>query len=111
MPYEKGVIDQFGHERFVGIGNRLAVELESRLGKEAKPVILGHVQRGGTPTAYDRVLATRFGWHAVEAAHRGDFGQMTALRGTEIVMTPLANAVTELKRVPQDRMDEAESVY
>ena len=111
MPYEKGVIDQYGHERFVGIGNRLASELEHRLGKEAKPVILGHVQRGGTPTAYDRVLATRFGWHAVEAAHRGDFGQMTALRGTDIVMVPLADAVAELKTVPQDRMDEAESVF
>ncbi|WP_019544930.1 6-phosphofructokinase [Streptomyces sulphureus] len=111
MPYEKGTIDQYGHERFTGIGNQLAVELEHRLGKEAKPVILGHVQRGGTPTAYDRVLATRFGWHAVEAAHRGDFGQMTALRGTEIVMAPLADAVTELKHVPQYRMDETEAVF
>ncbi|CAM5629057.1 ATP-dependent 6-phosphofructokinase OS=Streptomyces griseomycini OX=66895 GN=pfkA PE=3 SV=1 [Streptomyces griseomycini] len=71
----------------------LAHELERRLGKEAKPVILGHVQRGGVPTAYDRVLATRFGWHAVEAAHRGEFGKMTALRGTDIVMVPLAEAV------------------
>ncbi|MYV65945.1 6-phosphofructokinase, partial [Streptomyces sp. SID2131] len=71
MEYAKGEIDQFGHERFQGIGTQLAVELERRLGKEARPVILGHVQRGGTPTAYDRVLATRFGWHAVEAAHRG----------------------------------------
>ncbi|GAA3656728.1 ATP-dependent 6-phosphofructokinase [Streptomyces chitinivorans] len=111
MPYEKGQIDQYGHERFTGIGNRLAIELEHRLGKEARPVILGHVQRGGTPTAYDRVLATRFGWHAVEAAHRGDFGMMTALRGTEIVMVPLADAVTELKTVPQDRMDETEAVF
>ncbi|MFJ5552769.1 ATP-dependent 6-phosphofructokinase [Streptomyces sp. NPDC093225] len=111
MPYEKGEIDQYGHERFAGIGNRLAVELERRLGKEARPVILGHVQRGGVPTAYDRVLATRFGWHAVEAAHRGDFGNMTALRGTDIVMAPLASAVTELKRVPEKRMHEAESVF
>lgn len=111
MPYEKGAIDQYGHERFAGIGNRLATELEMRLGKEARPVILGHVQRGGTPTAFDRVLATRFGWHAVEAAHRGEFGRMTALRGTDIVMVPLAEAVTELKRVPKDRMDETESVF
>ncbi|KOG86906.1 ATP-dependent 6-phosphofructokinase [Streptomyces varsoviensis] len=111
MDYERGAIDQFGHERFAGIGNRLAVELEKRLGKEARPVILGHVQRGGTPTAYDRVLATRFGWHAVEAAHRGDFGNMTALRGTEITMVPLAEAVTELKTVPESRMNEAESVF
>ncbi|EXU64592.1 6-phosphofructokinase [Streptomyces sp. DSM 41524] len=111
MEYQKGEIDQYGHERFAGIGNRLAAELERRLGKEARPVILGHVQRGGTPTAYDRVLATRFGWHAVEAAHRGDFGMMTALRGTDITMVPIANAVTELKTVPVDRMDEAESVF
>jgi 6-phosphofructokinase 1 len=111
MPYERGEVDQYGHERFAGIGNRLAVELEERLGKEARPVILGHIQRGGTPTAYDRVLATRFGWHAVEAAHRGEFGMMTALRGTEIRMVPLADAVTELKRVPQSRMDEVESVF
>ena len=111
MPYERGTIDQYGHERFVGIGNRLATELEKRLGKEARPVILGHVQRGGTPTAYDRVLATRFGWHAVEAVHRGDFGMMTALRGNEIVMAPLADAVSELKRVPQYRMDETEAVF
>jgi ATP-dependent phosphofructokinase / diphosphate-dependent phosphofructokinase len=111
MDYKKGEIDPYGHERFTGIGNRLAGELERRLGTEAKPVILGHVQRGGTPTAYDRVLATRFGWHAVEAVHRGDFGQMTALRGTDVIMVSLAEAVTELKTVPADRMEEAESVF
>jgi ATP-dependent phosphofructokinase / diphosphate-dependent phosphofructokinase len=111
MPYEKGEIDVYGHERFIGIGNRLARELERRLGQEARPVILGHVQRGGTPTAYDRVLATRFGWHAVEGAHRGDFGMMTALRGTDIVMAPLAEATRELKTVPRDRMDETEAVF
>ncbi|MEU8528048.1 MULTISPECIES: ATP-dependent 6-phosphofructokinase [Streptomyces] len=111
MDYQKGEIDQYGHERFQGIGNRLAVELEKRLGKEARPVILGHVQRGGTPTAYDRVLATRFGWHAVEAVHRGEYGRMTALRGTDVRMVPLAEAVTQLKTVPLDRMAEAESVF
>ncbi|MEW2086261.1 ATP-dependent 6-phosphofructokinase [Streptomyces sp. NPDC005283] len=111
MAYERGEIDPFGHERFKGIGNRLATELERRLGKEARPVILGHVQRGGTPTAYDRVLATRFGWHAVEAVHRGEFGMMTALRGTDITMVPLAQAVTQLKTVPEKRMREAESVF
>ncbi len=111
MQYERGEIDQYGHERFAGIGNRLANELERRLGNEARPVILGHIQRGGTPSAYDRVLATRFGWHAVEAAHRAEFGRMTALRGTEIVMTPLATATMELKHVPQNRMDEAEAVF
>jgi ATP-dependent phosphofructokinase / diphosphate-dependent phosphofructokinase len=111
MPYQRGEIDQYGHERFTGIGNQLAIELEHLLGYEARPVILGHVQRGGTPTAYDRVLATRFGWHAVEAAHRGEFGQMTALRGTEIVMAQLFDATAVLKRVPQQRMDETEAVF
>ncbi|AWK10836.1 ATP-dependent 6-phosphofructokinase [Streptomyces spongiicola] len=111
MEYKKGEIDQYGHERFTGIGTRLAAELERRMGKEARPVILGHVQRGGTPTAYDRVLANRFGWHAVEAVHRGEFGRMTALRGTEVVTVPLAEAVTRLKTVPEDRVHEAESVF
>ena len=110
MVLEEGGKDMYGHERFVGIGNRLAVELEARLGKEARPVILGHVQRGGTPTAYDRVLATRFGWHAVEAAHRGEFGMMTALRGTDITMVPLNQATEALKTVPSDRYAEAECV-
>ncbi|WP_327251572.1 6-phosphofructokinase [Streptomyces sp. NBC_01244] len=110
MALEEGGTDMYGHERFAGIGNRLAVELEERLGKEARPVILGHVQRGGTPTAYDRVLATRFGWHAVEAAHRGEFGMLTALRGTDIVMVPLDEAVQTLKTVPSERYDEAQNV-
>ncbi|MCQ4080459.1 6-phosphofructokinase [Streptomyces sp. RB6PN25] len=111
MTYGHGEIDPYGHERFIGIGNRLAAELEKRLGKEARPVILGHVQRGGVPTAYDRVLATRFGWHAVEATHKGAFGHMTALRGTAIEMVALKDAISELKHVPPDRMDEAESVF
>ncbi|MEU5810426.1 MULTISPECIES: 6-phosphofructokinase [unclassified Streptomyces] len=110
MEFTEGGTDQYGHERFAGIGNLLAVELERRLGKEARPVILGHVQRGGTPTAYDRVLATRFGWHAVEAAHRGEFGMLTALRGTDIVMVPLAEATAALKTVPAQRYDEAQTV-
>jgi ATP-dependent phosphofructokinase / diphosphate-dependent phosphofructokinase len=110
MDYKKGEIDQYGHERFTGIGNRLAAELERRLGKEARPVILGHVQRGGTPTAYDRVLATRFGWHAVEAVHNERFGMMTALRGTDITLVPLAEAVEHLKTVPAERYAEAECV-
>ncbi|MFI1650179.1 6-phosphofructokinase [Streptomyces avidinii] len=110
MDFEEGGTDMYGHERFAGIGNRLAVELEHRLGKEARPVILGHVQRGGTPTAYDRVLATRFGWHAVEAAHRGEFGMLTALRGTDIVMVPLSEATSTLKTVPAERYAEAQTV-
>ncbi|MFF3955193.1 6-phosphofructokinase [Streptomyces sp. NPDC001890] len=110
MEIEQGTKDIYGHERFAGMATRLSGELERRLGKEARPVILGHVQRGGTPTAYDRVLATRFGWHAVEAAHRGEFGMLTALRGTDIVMVPLGKAVETLKTVPAERYAEAECV-
>jgi 6-phosphofructokinase 1 len=111
MALQSAEADEFGHVRLGGISNDLAPEIERRTGFETRVTILGHVLRGGTPTAYDRVLATRFGWHAVEAAHRGDFGRMTALRGTDVLMVPLAEAVTELKTVPKDRMDEAESVF
>ncbi|MGW6917309.1 6-phosphofructokinase [Kitasatospora sp. NPDC054939] len=110
MHWEEGTKDIYGHERFTGIATQLSRELEHRLGKEARPVILGHTQRGGTPTAYDRVLATRFGWHAVEAVHKGAFGHITALQGTNINLVPLADAVAELKTVPQDRYLEAETV-
>ncbi|MER5350188.1 6-phosphofructokinase [Kitasatospora sp. NPDC002551] len=110
MHWEEGTKDIYGHERFTGIATQLSRELEHRLGKEARPVILGHTQRGGTPTAYDRVLATRFGWHAVEAVHKGAFGQITALQGTSINLVPLAEAVAELKTVPADRYQEAETV-
>lgn len=110
MSFDVGAKDMYGHERFAGVARQLSIELEERLGKEARPVILGHVQRGGTPTAYDRVLATRFGWHAVEAAHRGAFGMLTALHGTEITMVPLAEAVETLKTVPAERYAEAECV-
>jgi ATP-dependent phosphofructokinase / diphosphate-dependent phosphofructokinase len=110
MDFATGTTDVYGHERFSGVANQLSVELEERLGKEARPVILGHVQRGGTPTAYDRVLATRFGWHAVEAVHHGRFGMMTALRGTDITLVPLGEAVQHLKTVPAERYAEAECV-
>jgi 6-phosphofructokinase 1 len=110
MDFDTGSKDQYGHVRFAGVARQISVELENRLGTEARPVILGHVQRGGTPTAYDRVLATRFGWHAVEAAHKGAFGHMTALRGTEIEMIPLGDAIQELKTVPPERYVEAENV-
>ncbi|PYC79117.1 6-phosphofructokinase [Streptomyces tateyamensis] len=110
MRFDHGEVDQFGHRTFGGIGTRLAHELEDLLGKEARPVILGHVQRGGTPTARDRVLATRFGWHAVEAVHKGAFGHFTALRGSQIELVPVAEAVTRLKTVPADRWAESEAV-
>ncbi|MBD0689457.1 ATP-dependent 6-phosphofructokinase [Streptomyces sp. CBMA123] len=110
MRFDHGEVDQYGHRTFGGIGNRLAHELENLLGKEARPVILGHTQRGGTPTARDRVLATRFGWHAVEAVHLGAFGHFTALRRTGIELLPIGDAITRLKTVPEDRWAESEAV-
>jgi 6-phosphofructokinase 1 len=103
--------DAFGHVRLGGIGQWLAGELEARTGKEARTVVLGHIQRGGTPTAFDRVLATRFGLHAIDAAHDGHFGWMVALHGTDIVRVPLTEATRELKTVPPDRYTEAEVFF
>ncbi|WP_165985219.1 6-phosphofructokinase [Streptomyces sp. YIM 98790] len=110
IDFDEGGTDVHGHPRFAGIARQLARELERRLDKEARPVVLGHLQRGGTPTAYDRILATRFGRHAVEAAHRRDFGTMTALRGTQIITVPLADAVPARKTVPAARCAEAACV-
>src|SRR3954462_9483452 len=104
-------LDAFGHVRLGGIGQWLAGEIEARTGKEARTVVLGHIQRGGTPTAFDRVLATRFGLHAIDAVHDGDFGKMVALRGTDIVRVPLQEATSELKTVPVERYTEAEVLF
>jgi 6-phosphofructokinase 1 len=103
--------DAFGHVRLGGIGDMVAKELEKRTGKEARAVVLGHVQRGGTPTAFDRWLATRFGLHAIDAVHDGDFGKMVALRGTNIVRAPLAEATKELKLVTPELYAEAEVFF
>jgi ATP-dependent phosphofructokinase / diphosphate-dependent phosphofructokinase len=92
-------VDQFGHVRLGGIGNTIAQEIESRTGFETRVTILGHVQRGGTPTAFDRVLATRFGIAAIDAVHDEAWGQMVALQCGEIVRVPLAEAVGTLKLV------------
>jgi 6-phosphofructokinase 1 len=92
-------VDAFGHVRLGGIANVLAKEIEDRTGYETRVTILGHVQRGGTPTAYDRVLATRFGIAAIDAVHDGAFGSMVALRADSIVRVPLAEAVGELKLI------------
>jgi 6-phosphofructokinase 1 len=104
-------LDAFGHVRLGGIGQTLADEIEKRTGKEARCTVLGHVQRGGTPTAYDRVLATRFGVHAIGAVHDADFGIMVALRGTDIIRVPLIEATRELKTVPEERYAEAEVFF
>src|SRR5204862_1277778 len=94
--------DEFGHVRLGGIGQRLEHEIEQRTGFEARTTVLGHLQRGGTPTAFDRVLATRFGVAAIDAVHEGACGTMVALRGGHIVRIPLAEAVGELKLVDPD---------
>src|SRR2546421_9433457 len=104
-------LDAFGHVRLGGIGQWLAEQLQGRTGKEARTVVLGHIQRGGTPTAFDRVLATRFGLHAIDAVHEGDFGKMVALQGTDIVRVPLAAGTRELKTVPLERYTEAEVFF
>jgi 6-phosphofructokinase 1 len=97
-----GATDEFGHARLGGIGQRLEQEIEERTGYETRTTVLGHIQRGGTPTSYDRVLATRFGLCAIDAAHDGRWGMMPALRGTSVELVPLAEAVAELKTVPPE---------
>src|SRR2546423_674737 len=94
--------DQFGHVRLGGIGNLLAKELEQRTGFETRAVVLGHIQRGGSPTAFDRVLATRYGVGAIEMAHRGEFGRMVSLRGNKIVSVPLEDAVARTRTLDDD---------
>ena len=106
-----GEVDAFGHVRLGGVGNQLAGEIEARTGQESRAVVLGHIQRGGTPTAFDRWLATRFGLHAIDAAAAGDWGVMVALRGTEIVRVPLADATTTLKTVPLGKYEEAKVFF
>jgi phosphofructokinase-like protein len=106
MPLRDGGLDEYGHRRFTGVAQQLGEELERRTGKEVRTTVLGHVQRGGTPTSFDRVLATRFGLHATIAAHEGHTGQMVALQGTDIRLVPLADAVSELKTVPAGRIAE-----
>jgi ATP-dependent phosphofructokinase / diphosphate-dependent phosphofructokinase len=99
-------VDQFGHVRLGGIANLLAEEIERRTGFETRVAILGHVQRGGTPTAFDRVLATRFGVAAIDAVHSGGLGTMVALQADKIVLVPLNDAVSEPKLVPHEFYEE-----
>ena len=111
MTLVSGELDEFGHVRLGGIGDRLAQEIESRTGKEARAVVLGHIQRGGTPTAFDRWLATRFGLQAIAAVADGDFGTMMALRGTDIVRVPLIEGTGELKLVSPREYGEAQVFF
>ncbi|HEX8702976.1 MAG TPA: ATP-dependent 6-phosphofructokinase [Myxococcaceae bacterium] len=97
-----GALDEAGRPRLGGVGSIVAHEIERRTGFETRVSVLGHIQRGGVPTAHDRVLATRFGVHACDMVARGEFGKMAALRGNEIISEDLAVATKELKRVPEE---------
>ncbi len=99
--------DAFGHVRLGGIGAALAEQIEQRTGYETRVTILGHVLRGGTPTAYDRVIATRFGLAAIGAVHDGEFGTMVALRGTDVVRVPIREGVASAKTVDPELLAEA----
>jgi ATP-dependent phosphofructokinase / diphosphate-dependent phosphofructokinase len=104
-------VDAFGHVRLGGIGDQLAKAIEERTGYETRAIVLGHVQRGGTPTAFDRVLATRFGIAAIDAVHDDDFGKMVALRAGDIVRVPLQEATAELKLVDPRVYDVAKTFF
>jgi 6-phosphofructokinase 1 len=107
MELQSGERDDFGHVRLGGVGQRIAEEIEHRTGFEARTTVLGHVLRGGSPTAYDRVIATRFGIEAIDAVHEGDFGKMVALVGTNVVRVPIEDGVATLKTVDDKLYDTA----
>jgi ATP-dependent phosphofructokinase / diphosphate-dependent phosphofructokinase len=104
-------IDIFDHERLGGISAIVAREIESRIGLEARMTILGHIQRGGTPTAFDRVLATRLGVAAVDRVHDHEFGTMVGIHGQEIGSVKLTDALSEPKRVPRDLIDRVAGIF
>ncbi len=104
-------LDQFGHERLGGIGTVVAEEVEARTGFESRVTILGHIQRGGTPSAFDRVLATRFGTAAVDAVHDGAWRQMVALHGARVERVPIADAVAKLKTLDPDLFRSVAEVF
>jgi 6-phosphofructokinase 1 len=108
-----GEQDQFGHVILSkrGVGEALGREIEQRTGYETRVTVLGHTQRGGTPTPRDRVLATRFGLKAADLALAGEFGQMAALRGDDVVAVPLAEATAQLKVVPREWYDVARAFF
>jgi 6-phosphofructokinase 1 len=104
-------VDEFGHPRLGGIGQRLEREVAERTGYEARATVLGHVQRGGTPTAFDRVLATRLGLAAADAAHEGRWGMMPGLHGAAIELVELAEAVKEVRTVPLEEYERAHALF
>ena len=110
---DAGEVDQFGHSRLSqrGVGDALAREIEQRTGYETRVTVLGHVQRGGSPTPRDRVLATRYGLKAAQLVEEKKFGRMAALRGDDIVDVALAEATAELKTVPREWYDVARAFF
>jgi ATP-dependent phosphofructokinase / diphosphate-dependent phosphofructokinase len=110
---DEGEVDQFGHKLLAkrGVGDRLGEELEGRTGFETRVTVLGHVQRGGTPTAYDRILATRFGLKAADLIEAREFGQMAALRGDEVIAVSLEEATAQLKTVTDEWYDVARAFF
>ncbi|MEM9615306.1 MAG: ATP-dependent 6-phosphofructokinase [Actinomycetota bacterium] len=107
----EAVYDEYGHIRLGGIANRVAHEIEARTDMETRVTILGHVQRGGTPTAFDRVLSSRYGVAAIDAVHDGAFGQMVALQSNSVVRVDLADAVADLKPVSAELRDVARQFF
>jgi 6-phosphofructokinase 1 len=105
-----GKVDSFGHVRLSGIGAVLAEEIEKRTGYETRSVNLGHTQRGGTPTAYDRMLATRYGSAAIDLVHQKKFGRLVVLRGTEITDIPLKDAIAKTRTVGEDLLELAKGL-
>jgi phosphofructokinase-like protein len=110
-PHSERGLDAFGRPRLGGIGELLAPIIEQRTGIETRATTLGHIQRGGTPSAFDRVLATRLGMAAMRSVVEGHWGRMVALRGTDIVHVPFSEALGKLKTVPDDRYEEARVLF
>jgi phosphofructokinase-like protein len=108
---QDGDVDEFGHVKLGGVGEIIAELIERRTGIETRVVTLGHLQRGGAPSAYDRVLGTRLGVHATRLVHDGQFGQMVSLRGTRITSVDLGDAVGEMRTLESEFMDEAREFF
>jgi 6-phosphofructokinase 1 len=106
-----GALDEAGRPRLGGVGAIVADAIERRTGFETRVSVLGHIQRGGAPTAHDRVLATRFGVHACDMVARGEFGKMAALRGNDILSVDLSEATRELKSVPREFFEVAQVFF
>ena len=104
-------VDQFGHVRLGGVGEVIGKEIEKRTGYETRVTVLGHVQRGGSPTAFDRVLGTRYGVAAVDLIEQGKFGEMVSLKGNQITHVPLSQSMRKLKTVDPELIRTAEIFY